>query len=81
MYLEIPQGSVVDIQGLKCNIPQEGYVYNVLTKKVEYVGVYSRSPNEKQQFWERIPLPIWYISTMKRWDEYEKNRKDGSTDF
>jgi hypothetical protein len=81
MYLEIPQGSVVDIQGLKCNIPQEGYVYNVLTKKVEYVGVYSRSPNEKQQFWERIPLPIWYISTMKRWDEYEKNRKDGSPDF
>ena len=28
--MEIPQGSKVDIQGLLCSIPQEGYVLNAI---------------------------------------------------
>jgi len=34
MYEKIEGGSVVDIQGLQCNLPPEGYVYNIITKKV-----------------------------------------------
>lgn len=81
MYLEIPQGSTVNIQGLKCNLPPIGYIYNILTKKVEYIGVYKRSEIESEQYWERLPLPDWYNSIIKRWDEYDKNKKDGSPEF
>ena len=42
MYEKIEGGSVVDIQGLECNLPPEGYVYNILTKQLEYRGVYQR---------------------------------------
>lgn len=81
MYEKIEGGSVIDIQGLKCNLPPEGYVYNILTKKVEFRGVYQRSDIKEEQYWKRIPLPTWYADTMKKWDDYEKKRKDDEPDF
>lgn len=81
MYDPIENGTCINIQGLDCWIPPEGYVYNVITKKLEHRGVYSRSDNPKEQYWERLKLPAWYSSTMKRWDEYEKKRKEEDPDF
>jgi hypothetical protein len=81
MYSEIPQGSKVNIQGLECNIPPEGYVYNVVTKQLEFRGVYKRSENTEDQYWERFPLPKWYKSVLKEEENYEKKKKDGDPDF
>jgi hypothetical protein len=81
MYEKIEGGSVIDIQGLKCNLPPEGYVYNIITKQVEFRGVYKRSEIESEQFWKRIPMPDWYQDTMKKWDEFDKKKKDDEVEF
>jgi len=81
MYEKIEGGSVVDIQGLKCNLPPEGYVYNIITKQVEFRGIYKRSEIECEQFWKRIPMPDWYQDTMKKWDEFDKKKKDDEVEF
>lgn len=81
MYEKIEGGTIVNIQGLDCNIPPEGYVYNIVTKQLDYVGVYSRSENEADQYWERIKEPDWYFSVIKKWDDYDKKKKDDDEDF
>ena len=81
MYEKIEGGSVVDIQGLKCNLPPEGYVFNIITKQVEFRGVYKRSEIESEQYWKRISLPDWYQDTMKKWDEFDKKKKDDEIEF
>jgi hypothetical protein len=81
MYLEIPQGSSLNVQGLECYIPPEGYVYNIVTKQLEYRGIYKRSDNPDDQYWERIPLPVWYKDVMKQWDLYEEKKKDNDPEF
>lgn len=81
MYNEIEGGSVVDIQGLKCHLPPAGYVYNIVTKKLEYVGVYRRAKEDKDCYWEKIPFPSWYNDVMKKWDNYDKIKKEDDEDF
>ena len=81
MYEKIEGGSVIDIQGLKCNLPPEGYVFNIITKKLEFRGVYKRSEIESEQYWKRILLPDWYQDTMKKWDEFDKKKKDDEVEF
>ena len=81
MYEKIEGGSVVDIQGLQCNLPPEGYVYNIITKQVEFRGVYKRSEIQSEQYWKRIVLPNWYQETMKKWDEFDKKKKDDDAEF
>lgn len=81
MYLEIPQGKKIDIQGLICNIPPEGYVHDLQTKQIKYVGVYSRSEDPKEQYWERFPLPTWYKEVIKQEDYYNKKKGDDDEDF
>lgn len=81
MYSEIQQGNSLNIQGLVCQIPPEGYVYNIATKQVEFRGVHSRSPNPEEQYWERIPLPAWYKDTIKKEDNYERKRKEDEEPF
>jgi hypothetical protein len=81
MYEKIEGGSVIDIQGLKCNLPPEGYVFNIITKQVEFRGVYKRSEVESEQYWKRILLPDWYQDTMKKWDEFDKKKKDDEIEF
>lgn len=76
MYLEIPQGKVINIQGLNCWLPPEGYVYNNLIKQLEYTGVYKRSEIPEEQYWERTPLPKWYKEVTKKEDVYNKYRKE-----
>jgi hypothetical protein len=81
MYEKIEGGSFIDVQGLKCNLPPEGYVFNIITKQVEFRGVYKRSEIESEQYWKRISLPDWYLDTMKKWDEFDKKKKDDESEF
>lgn len=81
MYDKIENGSSVNIQGLECHLPPEGYVYNIITKQVEFRGVYERSEIKEEQYWERIPLPYWYKDVMRAWDNYEKKKKEDDPDF
>jgi hypothetical protein len=81
MYEKIENGTIIDIQGLKCNLPPEGYVYNNFTKQLEYRGVYERSKIKSEQYWKRIPMPNWYADTIKAWDDYDKKKKDEAPEF
>lgn len=81
MFLEIPQGSKINIQGLECTIPPEGYVFNIATKQLEFRGVYCRSEIPEEQYWEKIPAPSWYKETMKRWDKHDRAKKDSDEEF
>ena len=81
MFDTIENGSVIDIQGVMCNIPPVGYVYNVLTKSLEKRHIYQRSNIIEEQYWEIPPLPIWYKEVMKKWDDYDKKKKDDDDDF
>jgi len=81
MYQKIEGGSAVNIQGLYCNLPPEGYVYNIITKKLEFRDIYKRDNNTSKQYWEKIKLPLWYKDTMRKWDEYEKKKKDEEPEF
>lgn len=60
MYKKIPGGSVIDVQGLKCNLPPVGMVVNTLTNKLEPRDIITRSTRKAEQFWERTPLPVWW---------------------
>ena len=81
MYEKIEGGTIIDIQGLKCNLPPDGYVYNIITKKLEFRGIYERDKNIDEQYWKRIPMPSWYADTMKKWDEFDKKKKDDELEF
>ena len=81
MYNKIEGGEVIDIQGLQCNLPPSGYVYNIVTKKLDYVGVYRRAKEDKDCYWEKIPFPDWYKDVMKKWDNYDKIKKDDDEEF
>ena len=81
MYEKIEGGTIIDIQGLKCNLPPDGYVYNIITKQLEFRGIYERDKNIGEQYWKRIPMPSWYADTMKKWDEFDKKKKDDELEF
>ena len=81
MYEKIEGGTIIDIQGLKCNLPPDGYVYNIITKQLEFRGVYERDKNIGEQYWKRIPMLSWYADTMKMWDEFDKKKKDDELEF
>ncbi len=81
MINPIEGGSVLNVQGLECQLPPVGYVFNIITKQVEHRGVYQRSDIISEQYWERIPLPYWYKDVMKDWDTYEKKRKEDDEEF
>ena len=65
MYKQIPGGTVIDVQGLKCCTPPVGSVFNVLTGKVEKRGIISRSKKPEKQYWERAEMPDWYMKKVK----------------
>lgn len=81
MYQKHEGGTTINIQGLECNLPPEGYVFNILTKKLEYRGIYKRSEIQSEQYWKRINMPVWYADTMKAWDEYDKKKKEDAPEF
>ena len=81
MFTPIENGTSIEVQGLNCWIPPEGYVLNAETNEYEYRGVYSRSDNAKEQKWERKPLPGWYKEVLKKWKAYDKKKKEDDPEF
>src|SRR5688572_17042140 len=81
MYEKIEGGKSVDVQGLQCCVPPEGFVFNVLTKQLEKREIYSRSSVIEDQYWEVPKLPSWYKDVMKAWDDYDKKKKEDDPDF
>ena len=81
MYRRIEKGKIIDVQGLQCCVPPEGYVWDILTNELVFTDVYSRSDDPKEQYWERFKFPMWYKEVTKREDEYLKNKKDDSPPF
>ena len=81
MYWEIQQGKSIDIQGLHCKIPPPGFVVNMVTGKLEEREIYSRSDIPEEQYWERLSLPIWYKDTIKRWEAYDRKKKEDDPEF
>lgn len=65
MLSKIKNGSIVDVQGLKCQLPPVGYLKNILTGDIEYRGVISRSPVAAEQYWERKLPPTWLNKRLK----------------
>ena len=39
MYEKIEGGTTINIQGLECNLPPEGYVYNIISNNRKYVNI------------------------------------------
>lgn len=81
MYSKIEGGTTVNIQGLDCHIPPVGYVFNIMSGKLEKRDIISRSHIPSEQYWERKPLPEWYKKVSKDEEEYEKRRKDDDPPF
>lgn len=81
MFNKIEGGSCTNIQGLNCWIPPEGYVVNIKSGELEHIGVYSRSDDPEEQYWERKPLPLWYKKKVKEEDAHEKRRKEGDPPY
>ena len=81
MFNKIEGGNVVNIQGIECNLPPAGCVYNIVTKKLDYVGVYRREKEDEDCYWEKIPFPSWYKDVMKKWDNYDKIKNDDDEEF
>ena len=52
MFAKIEGGSQVNIQGLICNLPPVGKVFNRFTNQVEPRPIYKRSKRKSDQFWE-----------------------------
>jgi hypothetical protein len=78
MYLEIQQGSKIDVQGLTCHLPPEGYVYDITSKKIEKRDIYIRpdAKNDAETYWERIAFPSWYKDVIRMEDEFLRKRKE-----
>lgn len=81
MFQPYENGTSINIQGLECHIPPVGYVYNILTKKLEERGIYSRSEINSEQYWERFKYPIWYREVSRKWDDYDKKKKEDDPEF
>lgn len=76
MYSKIEGGSIVDVQGLKCNVPPVGHVFNRFTGKIEKRSIITRSHKKKEQYWERQPLPEWWKQKEKQEAERIKSDPD-----
>jgi hypothetical protein len=81
MYEKIKDGTIINIQGLDCCIPPAGYVVDMKTKELRHVGIYSRSENIEEQYWERIKEPDWYWTVLKQEDAFNKKRVDDNAKF
>lgn len=81
MYSKIENSSVINIQGLDCIIPPIGFVFNIITRKLEEREIFKRSDIPTEQKWERTPLPSWYKEVVKKWESYDKKKKDDDPDF
>jgi hypothetical protein len=74
MYNKIPNGSTVEIQGLKINLPPLGFGVHAETGDIAKVEIIKRSTKPKEQYWE-APYTTDDISDWNEWDAEERERK------
>ena len=77
MFKPIDNGTVEDIQGLKCHIPPPGWIYNVIIGEMERRLIHARSPKKKDQYWEATKLPKDYSKLREK----ELDRQKGDAEF
>lgn len=75
MFKPYRGGSKETIQGVECHIPPIGKVRDWQTGAMKDVGVVTRSPKAKHQYWERIPLPKNFDSRSKEEAKKQKNNE------
>ena len=51
MYYEIKGGSKITVEGLECNLPPVGKIFNRFTNQIESRPIYKRSETTEQQYW------------------------------
>jgi hypothetical protein len=74
MYYPIPKGSVVEVQGIKCQLPPVGYGANRITGELEYVGIAKSSLKKENQKWKRLTLPDNYEEMLEE-EQHEQERR------
>lgn len=78
MYYPVEGGSLFEVKDnafgfvYKCQLPPVGYGVNVMTGVLEKTDILKRSDIPKEQYFQRIPLPIDYKDKRKK----EKSRQD-----
>lgn len=77
MYSLIPGGKMHLIQGLECWTPAPGFVFNVLTRKLERRQIITRSARPSEQYWERQVPPTWY----KKKEKEEERQQEAEPDY
>lgn len=76
MFSSYPGSTVVDVQGLKCNIPPTGYVFNILTQQLERRPIWQRSPKKSDQYWERQEPPAFFKKADKEEEKAQETDKE-----
>ena len=82
MYKEYEGGSKVTIEqfkGIEINLPREGWVLNRLNGEYVKVGIYKRSSEHGEQYWEAPAKPKDYeikVKKEKKRQLNEENYKD-----
>ena len=66
MFQKHKKSEVYEINNVKCNVPPEGMVYNVHTSTFDERGVFQRSTQKKEQYWERPTPPIDFLDKSKK---------------
>lgn len=72
MYYPIKGGSTINIQGLECNLPPVGKVFNYFSNEIESRPIYKRSEKPEEQYWE---IPTKPKDIKKRLLNERKKRK------
>lgn len=66
MYRKHPKGRELEVNNIKVNIPQNGYVYNIITNQWEKREILARSVKKDYQYWERPQPPKDYEIKRKK---------------
>lgn len=77
MLKRIENGTSIDIQGLKCWIPEPGYIINSISGEIEYRGIFRRSNKMDECYWETTKYPENY----KKLVVAEENEKKKNPDY
>lgn len=76
MYKKRPFTRRVMIQDVACNVPRPGKVWDLMTRSMVDVDIYSRNPEPGEQYWEIPPVPANYDD--KREDEMDRQQYNPS---
>jgi len=74
MFQKHKKSEVYKVNNIECQVPPEGMVYNIHTSTFDERGIFQRSTQKKEQYWERPTPPIDFI------DKSNKEKRTQSKD-